>query len=64
MDYALEFHFQPVECRIKHSNGQTETIQLNQTLNEPQIGWFKAGSALNAMRTYFASKSKGKTANA
>ncbi|CAF3692906.1 unnamed protein product [Adineta steineri] len=47
---------QPVECRIKHSNGKTETIKLLHTLNEPQIEWFKAGSALNAMRTYFASK--------
>ncbi|CAF3632713.1 unnamed protein product [Rotaria sordida] len=47
---------EPVECRIKHSNGKTETIKLNHTLNESQIGWFKAGSALNAMRTFFASK--------
>jgi len=49
---------EPVECRIKHSNGKTETIKLNHTLNEPQIEWFKAGSALNAMRTYFASRKK------
>ncbi|UJR25839.1 hypothetical protein I4U23_007189 [Adineta vaga] len=47
---------QQVECRIKHSNGKTETIKLNHTLNESQIEWFKAGSALNAMRTFFASK--------
>jgi aconitate hydratase len=47
---------EPIECRIKHSNGQTETIKLNHTFNEAQIGWFKAGSALNAMRTFFASK--------
>lgn len=64
MNYSLKFLFQPVECRIKHSNGQTETITLNHTLNEPQIGWFKAGSALNAMRTYFASQKQGKSANA
>ncbi|CAF5035800.1 unnamed protein product, partial [Rotaria magnacalcarata] len=45
-----------VECRIKHADGKIETIKLNHTFNEPQIEWFKAGSALNAMRTYFASK--------
>ena len=53
-----------MECRIKHSNGQTETIKLIHTLNEPQIEWFKAGSALNAMRTYFASKNQGKNTSA
>ncbi|CAF4989443.1 unnamed protein product, partial [Rotaria socialis] len=46
----------PVECRIKHADGTIETIKLNHTFNEPQIEWFKAGSALNAMRTYFASR--------
>jgi hypothetical protein len=37
-------------------DGKTETIKLNHTFNEAQIGWFKAGSALNAMRTFFASR--------
>jgi aconitate hydratase len=32
---------------IKHGDGSTETIQLRHTFNEGQIGWFKAGSALN-----------------
>jgi aconitate hydratase len=41
---------QPVECVIKHADGQKETIQLNHTMNEGQIEWFKAGSALNRMR--------------
>ncbi|CAF2629304.1 unnamed protein product [Rotaria sp. Silwood2] len=45
----------PIECRIKHLDGETETIKLNHTFNEAQIEWYKAGSALNAMRTYFAS---------
>ena len=36
-----------VKCVIKHSNGTTEEIMLNHTMNESQIGWFKAGSALN-----------------
>jgi aconitate hydratase A / 2-methylisocitrate dehydratase len=32
---------------IKHSDGSTDEIVLNQTMNEAQIKWFKAGSALN-----------------
>jgi aconitate hydratase len=37
----------PVECRIKHANGETETLQLNHSFSAPQIEWFRAGSALN-----------------
>ncbi|KAJ8956713.1 hypothetical protein NQ318_014068 [Aromia moschata] len=40
----------PVECEIKHADGKKETIHLNHSLNELQIGWFKAGSALNRMK--------------
>ena len=40
----------PVKCIIKHSNNSTEEISLNHTLNEGQIEWFKAGSALNRMK--------------
>ncbi|MBU1099215.1 MAG: aconitate hydratase [Bacteroidetes bacterium] len=36
-----------VKCVITHSDGSTEDILLNQTMNENQIEWFKAGSALN-----------------
>ncbi len=32
---------------VKHENGQSEAITLAHTFNELQIGWFKAGSALN-----------------
>jgi aconitate hydratase len=32
---------------IKHKDGTNEEAILNQTFNEAQIGWFKAGSALN-----------------
>ncbi len=32
---------------IKHISGQSESVMLNHTFNEQQIGWFKAGSALN-----------------
>jgi len=37
----------PVECRIKHADGETETLALNHTFSAPQIEWFRAGSALN-----------------
>ena len=30
-----------------HSGGTKDDIMLNHTFNEQQIGWFKAGSALN-----------------
>ncbi len=36
-----------VELTIMHSDGTAETIMLNHTMNEQQIGWFRAGSALN-----------------
>ena len=41
---------QPVRCRITHSDGKTEDITLNHSFNDLQIGWFKAGSALNRMK--------------
>lgn len=44
----------PVKCVIKHSDNTTEEIMLNHTLNEGQITWFKAGSALNRMKEIFA----------
>ncbi|XP_014216722.1 aconitate hydratase, mitochondrial-like [Copidosoma floridanum] len=46
----------PVKCEIKHKNGKTETIELNHTLNDQQITWFKAGSALNRMKEIAAGK--------
>lgn len=40
----------PLTCEIKHADGKTEKIKLNHTFNGQQIGWFKAGSALNRMK--------------
>lgn len=40
----------PVECHIKHKDGSVEKIELLHTMNQGQIEWFKAGSALNRMR--------------
>ncbi len=38
---------QPVECRIKHADGTTETLKLNHTFSASQLEWFRKGSALN-----------------
>lgn len=35
---------------VKKANGQILNVKLNHTMNEGQIEWFRAGSALNAMR--------------
>ena len=32
---------------VEHKDGSQVEIMLNQTMNETQIKWFKAGSALN-----------------
>lgn len=36
-----------INVTINHSDGTSETIALKHTMNNQQIGWFKAGSALN-----------------
>jgi aconitate hydratase len=41
----------PLTLVAKHRDGAEDRIQLNQTFNEGQIAWFKAGSALNLMGT-------------
>ena len=40
----------PVRCIVKHADGTDETLNLRHTLNQPQIEWFKAGSAMNHMK--------------
>ena len=37
----------PLQIQITHADGTTDTILANHTYNEQQIGWFRAGSALN-----------------
>ncbi|MBD3162878.1 MAG: aconitate hydratase [Candidatus Eisenbacteria bacterium] len=39
-----------VEGLIHHEDGAKETVRLRHTLNREQIGWFRAGSALNMLR--------------
>jgi aconitate hydratase len=36
---------------LKHSDGSNEKIKTTHTYNKNQIGWFKAGSALNLIRS-------------
>ena len=35
----------------KHEDGSSDTIKVNHTYNAGQIGWFKAGSALNLIKS-------------
>ncbi|CAK9834090.1 Aconitate hydratase, mitochondrial [Anthophora retusa] len=46
----------PVKAEIKHKDGKVDTISLNHTMNEQQISWFKAGSALNRMKEIASGK--------
>ena len=36
---------------VAHADGSSDTIMLNHTYNEQQIDWFKAGSALNLIKS-------------
>ena len=40
----------PVQCLLKHGDGSEETVQLRHSMNEGQIAWFRAGSAMNHMK--------------
>jgi len=40
----------PVTAILHHADGSVETITLKHTLNNEQIAWFRAGSALNLLR--------------
>jgi len=41
---------QPVQCTVTHGDGSSVKISLKHTLNAEQIAWFRAGSALNALK--------------
>ena len=38
-----------VKCVLHHEDGTTDVLQLSHSLSEGQIGWVKAGSALNVL---------------
>jgi aconitate hydratase len=41
----------PLTLEIVHATGSKKTIQLNHTYNQSQIEWFRAGSALNLIKS-------------
>jgi aconitate hydratase len=41
----------PLKCVITHADGRTDEIELKHSYNSAQIEWFRAGSALNLMRS-------------
>ncbi len=43
---------------LNHKNGSKDTIKVNHTYNAGQIGWFRAGSALNLMAKQIAERAK------
>ena len=45
----------PLQMTITHSDGSSDTITVKHSMNEQQIGWFKAGSALNLIAKNAAS---------
>ena len=40
----------PLTLLFKHKDGSSDAIKCNHTYNAAQVGWFKAGSALNIIR--------------
>jgi len=40
----------PLTLEFVHADGSKDTIVTNHTYNAGQIGWFKAGSALNLIK--------------
>jgi aconitate hydratase len=39
-----------VDAVIEHADGSKATIELKHTMTDEQVGWFRAGSALNLIR--------------
>ncbi|XP_065826162.1 aconitate hydratase, mitochondrial-like [Oscarella lobularis] len=46
----------PVQCTVRHSDGSSDSFLLNHTMNDLQLSWFQAGSALNRMAEVSAGK--------
>jgi aconitate hydratase len=40
----------PLLIRLRHADGSLDEFQVSHSYNENQIGWFRAGSALNLIR--------------
>ncbi|MFN4254525.1 MAG: aconitate hydratase [Saprospiraceae bacterium] len=46
----------PLQIRLDHADGTSETFNVNHSYNEQQIEWVRAGSALNKIRKDFGVK--------
>ena len=44
----------PLSVTLEHKDGSSDIISVNHTYNEQQIEWFKAGSALNLIKSQSA----------
>ena len=44
----------PLTVVLNHKDGSSDIISVNHTYNDQQIEWFKAGGALNVIRSQFA----------
>jgi len=40
----------PLTVTFRHEDGSEDSVEVTHTLNSDQIGWFRAGSALNLLR--------------
>ena len=40
----------PLQIKLNHADGSSDTFDVNHTYNEAQIAWYKAGSALNLIK--------------
>ncbi len=47
LDIAALAVARPLTMTLSHSDGSSDLIELNHTMNQQQIDWFRAGSALN-----------------
>jgi aconitate hydratase len=41
---------QPLTVTLRHADGTEASFEVNHTYNEAQIGWYRAGGALNLIR--------------
>jgi len=51
IDLDLFYPGKQIKVELVHNNSSSEIILCNHTFNEAQINWFKAGSALNLIRS-------------
>jgi aconitate hydratase len=48
---------QSLQVVLHHADGSTDTIEANHSYNQQQIEWFKAGGALNVIRSQALNRS-------